>query len=91
MTVRPIDPNVCRVLIDNEPCASQPMWGWQRWATEEEVVYYKSTGDLPQYETTALLIMVSCDDHKLSSDHMAQNHDSTCAGPPTCDCSVSGA
>lgn len=62
---------------------------WQRWATPAEVDQYHNSGDLPLTETTALLPVYACADHKLSPiELMTAPHDMDCSAPPTCDCSV---
>jgi hypothetical protein len=69
-------------------CTNHATFGWQRWATEAEIIQFHGTGDLPQSETEARIPRYACDDHKVTVAQAGYTHDSTCAAPSPCDCSI---
>jgi hypothetical protein len=70
-------------------CGNQPTLQWQRWATEAELEWLRSVGEIGPEDTECLLPIRGCDEHKITDDLAAVIHDASCAAPPTCDCSAS--
>lgn len=79
-------PGCTNEFILNNP--QNPVYSWERWATEEEIADLKASGDLPQSETSARLTMLSCNEHAAENRHLT--HESTCAAPDSPCCESGG-
>jgi len=77
----------CKAHPNGEQCNSEATSVlWQRWATPAEVDQYHESGDLPPSESTARLLMQSCEAHDIDLDLKAGIHPSDCEWESTGTC-----
>lgn len=65
-------------------CGQPPVMSWQRWATPQEIQDFHESGDLPQSELSAKMLVVGCGPHTVSNPHLT--HEASCSAPdvPCC-------
>jgi hypothetical protein len=79
---------MCMVKENGGSCSQESVFGWQRFATAEEIQAYIASGDLSSGTTEATVPQYSCDEHKLTSELMSKTHPSSCVWESTgqCEC-----